>query len=60
MRHILIAILVGVITGIITAVIGYLLVELHLVTVGNFVRSIAVLVGVVAAIYYYLTNRSVL
>lgn len=57
LARILSAIVVGIVTGLIVYIIGLVLVELNLDAIGTFVKSIAGLLGLLAAVYYAVTGR---
>lgn len=53
----LMAVVVGVVTGLIVYVIGLVLIEVDVESVGNFVKNIAGLLGLLAGIFYFVTGR---
>lgn len=54
------SVVVGVITALVTALIGIVLVSVGVHDIGEFVKGIAPLVGLLAGVWYFFTNRSLL
>lgn len=51
------AVVVGVVTGIVVYLVGLLLVEVNVENVGNFVKEVSGLLGLLAGLGYLLTGR---
>lgn len=63
MKHILASVAVGVLTGLVVALIGVVIMAFGtapagIYAIGVFIRNVAALVGFIAGIYYYATNRT--
>lgn len=58
LRQLILAVCVGVVTAIVVALIGVVLVMAHLVEVGNFVKGISAIVGLIAGVWYFFTNQT--
>ncbi len=55
--RILTAVVVGVVTAIVVYLVGLVLVEVNVESIGSFVKNISGLLGLLAAIYYFVTGR---
>ncbi len=59
MTRILVAIIIDIFVAIAVALLGTVIVEVGYERVGSFLRGVAGLLGLLAALYYYLTGQSV-
>lgn len=57
-KQVVLAIVVGIVTAIVVALLGTVLVEVGVVTIGNFLKGIATVLGILAAVWYFFTNRT--
>ena len=53
LRRVILSIIVAVVTGIVVMLIGYGLIEAGVAEVGNFLRGVAVLLGILGGVWYY-------
>ena len=58
LKQLVLAVVVGVITALVVALVGVILVEVGVVQIGNFVKGAATIVGILAAVWYFFTNRT--
>lgn len=58
LSRIALAVVVGVITALVVALIGYILVEVGLVSIGGFVKGISALVGLLAGVWFFFTGQT--
>jgi glutamate mutase epsilon subunit len=57
-KQVILAIVVGIVTAIVVALIGVVLVEVGVEQIGNFVKGVAAVVGILAGIWYFFTNQT--
>ena len=58
LRQVILAAVVGFGTALAVVLIGYILIEVGVDGVGNFLRTVAWFVGLLAAAWYYFSNRT--
>ncbi len=57
LQRIVVSVVVGVVTGLVVYLIGLVLVEVNVESVGDFVKGVAPLLGLLAGVFYMLTGR---
>lgn len=60
LKRIILAVLVGIVTAVVVYIIGLVIALLPgAEAIGQYILGVSVLLGVVAAVYYFLTNKTV-
>jgi hypothetical protein len=57
-KQVILAIVVAIATAILVALVGHALVDSGVVNVGNFLKGIAAVVGILAGIWFYFTRST--
>lgn len=58
LKRVLLAVLVGIVAALVTLLVGHILVEVGVEQIGAFVKGVAVLVGLIAGVWYFLTGQT--